>query len=65
MSPSRRFRVSFTLTRALFIELNARDAQAAEEIAQYVLDEIGQSNFCSTPEDVANVIVEDTWEVKS
>lgn len=57
MSPLPAFRVTLMVGRTLSLVINARNAQAAEDIATYVYSELGADHLSTQADAVLDVIV--------
>ncbi len=56
-----RFRAALLVGRQLTTEFEARDAQAAEDIARFLFEN-DRAFFRTDPEDIVDVLIEDTTE---
>lgn len=56
-----RFRVALLVGRQMTAEFEARDAQAAEDIAKFLFEN-DRAFFRADPEDIVDVLIEDTSE---
>ena len=56
-----RFRVALLVGRQMTAEFEARDAQAAEDIARFLFEN-DRAFFRTDPEDIVDVLIEDTTE---
>ena len=56
-----RFRVALLVGRQMTAEFEARDAQAAEDIARFRFEN-DRAFFRTDPEDIVDVLIEDTTE---
>ena len=56
-----RFRVTLMVGRQMTAEFEARDAQAAEDIARFLFEN-DRAFFRTDPEDIVDVLIEDTTE---
>lgn len=56
-----RFRAALLVGRQLTAEFEARDAQAAEDIARFLFEN-DRAFFRTDPEDIVDVLIEDTSE---
>lgn len=57
MSAPRRYLVHLMVGRSLSLELDARDDQAAEDIASYLYDRFGDRFFASDRESLIDCVV--------
>ncbi len=60
-----RFRVALLVGRQMTAEFEARDAQAAEDIARFLYGGIGLHSFEASPEHIIDVIIDNLDEVAS
>lgn len=58
MSPLPRFSVSLVIARTVSLELEARDKQTAEAIAEYLWERFGDRYFNTGPESVCDFITD-------
>ena len=60
-----RFRVALLVGRQLTAEYDARNEQAAEDIARFLYGGIGLHSFEASPEHIIDVIIDNLDEVAS
>ncbi len=62
MSAPRRFRATLMVGRGLQLTLDARDEQAAEDIATWLFHQFGDRHFTGEPEAIFDCIVDPLTE---